>query len=383
MLRTPLHQYHLDHGAQMVEFAGWEMPIRYKWGAEFGGGGGILDEHHQVRKSGGFFDVSHMGRVRFHGRHARRLLERLCTRRISDMQAGQCRYSLVCNERGGVKDDVLVYRVDDDDFLVVVNASNREKLLKHFQEVKGDLVCSIDDRTMHTAMVAIQGPRVMEMIGRFSREIPTLKRYRFVEKNYLIMKLTVSRTGYTGEDGVEVILPAPMVGMALKMLLKDLGEGDAAIVKPAGLGCRDTLRMEASMPLYGHELGEDFDALGAGVDFALNLDKAGDARGEPFIGMEALQKTAAGGGPAKKLVGLTIEGPRAARQGMEVFAGSARVGTVTSGCVSPTLGRSIAMAYVDAGVTGAGTAMEIDTGKGTRMAGVVTPMPFYKAPKAG
>lgn len=382
MLRTPLHQYHLDHGAQMVEFAGWEMPIRYKWPAEFGTGGGIIDEHNQVRKSGGFFDVSHMGRVRFHGRHARRLLERVCTRRISDMQAGQCRYSLVCNERGGVRDDVLVYRIDDDDFLVVVNASNREKLNAHFKEAQGDLICTIDDRTTQTAMVAIQGPNVMEMIGRFSREIPTLKRYRFVEKNYLIMKLTVSRTGYTGEDGVEVILPAPMVGMALKMMFKDLGEGDAAIVKPAGLGCRDTLRMEAAMPLYGHELGEDFSALAAGIDFAINLDKADDARGEAFIGMEALKKTAAAGGPPQKLVGIALEGPRAARQGMEVHAGGKAVGTVTSGCVSPTLGKSIAMAYVDAGATAEGAAMEVDTGKGTRLVGSVVPMPFYKRPAA-
>jgi len=378
VLRTPLYQYHLDHGAQMVEFAGWEMPIRYKWPAQFGSGGGILDEHNQVRRSGGFFDVSHMGRVRFHGRHARRLLERLCTRRISDMQAGQCRYSLVCNAQGGVRDDVLVYRVDDDDFLVVVNASNREKLLTHFQEIKGDLVCTIEDRTMQTAMVALQGPKIMDLIGRFSREIPTLKRYRFVEKNYLVMKLTVSRTGYTGEDGVEVILPAPMISMALKMLLKDLGEGDAAIVKPAGLGCRDTLRMEAAMPLYGHELGEEFNALSAGVDFAINLDKGGDARGEPFVGMEALQKTAAAGGPAQKLVGLSLEGPRAARQGMEVLIGGKKAGTVTSGCVSPTLGTSIAMAYLAAGSTANGTKVEVDTGKGSRIPGKIVPMPFYK-----
>jgi len=178
-----------------------------------------------------------------------------------------------------------------------------------------------------------------------------------------------------------VILPAPMVGMALKMLLKDLGEGDAALVKPAGLGCRDTLRMEAAMPLYGHELGEDFNALSAGIDFAINLDKGADPRGEAFIGMEALQKTAATGGPPQKLVGLSLEGPRAARQGMAVMSGGKTVGTVTSGCVSPTLGKSIAMAYVDAASTAVGTAMEVDTGKGTRIAGQVVPMPFYKAPK--
>ena len=150
----------------MVDFAGWEMPIAYK-----GPGGGILKEHESTRKSGGLFDVSHMGRVKMTGRHARRLLERLCTRRISDMQPGQCRYSLACNEKGGVHDDIIVYRIDDDDFLIVVNASNREKMLKHFEAVRAsnDFVCKIDDQTQSTAMVALQGPKVMTLCLRSPR----------------------------------------------------------------------------------------------------------------------------------------------------------------------------------------------------------------------
>jgi aminomethyltransferase len=381
VLRTPLHPYHLEQGAQMVEFAGWEMPIRYAWRAEIGGGGGIIEEHRQVRASGGFFDVSHMGRVRFKGRHARRVVERLCTRRISDMDLGQCRYSLVCNERGGVRDDVLVYRVDDDDFLMVVNASNREKLLPHFEAVRGDLVCDVVDRTEKTAMVAIQGPRVFEIVSKFSREIPSLKRYRFVEKNFLVMKLLVSRTGYTGEDGVEVILPANMTSMAMKMLMKDIGTGDEAIVKPAGLGCRDTLRMEAGMALYGHELSEEISALSTGLGFAMNLDKDEDERGEPYVGAEALKKLRDAGGPPDTLVGLFVDGKRSARQHMKVTAGGAEVGEVTSGCMSPTLERCIAMAYVKREHAEPGTRLGIDTGKGTTLEAEVTKIPFYKAPK--
>lgn len=323
-----------------------------------------------------------MGRVKIAGRHSRRFLERLCTRRVSDMTPGQCRYSLVCNERGGVRDDVLVYKFDDDDWILVVNASNREKLLGHFEQIKGDLVVKIDDQTTKTAMVAIQGPKVMELIGKFSREVPTLKRYRFAEKNLLIVKLLISRTGYTGEDGVEVILPAGMVGMAIGLVLKDVDFAQAdAIVRPAGLGARDTLRLEAGMPLYGHELGEEVDALACGLDFAMNLDKDQDERGEKFIGCEALKAIKSQGGPKKKLVGLAIDGKRTARQHMSVTKGGKVIGEVTSGCLSPTLGTSIAMAYVERESAELGTVLTIDTGKGATLEAKVCAMPFYKAPK--
>lgn len=375
MRKTPLHQFHLDYGGKMVEFAGWEMPMMYT---------GIHDEHVQVRNSGGVFDVSHMGRVKVQGRHARKILERLCSRRITDMQAGQCRYSLVCNERGGVRDDVLVYRLDDDDFIVVVNASNREKLLGHFEAVRaaGDLKVKIEDQTESTAMIAVQGPRVMEMVSQFSKEIPTLKRYRFVVKNLLVMKVVVSRTGYTGEDGVEAFLPASMVNMAIKLMLKDVDMTQAeALIKPAGLGARDTLRLEAGMPLYGHELGEDICALSCGVDFAISLDKHTHERGERFIGQDALEKVIAEGGPKEKLVGIALDGKRTAREGNEVYADGTRIGRVTSGCLSPTLGHAIAMALVDAGHAEVATVVELDTGR-ARLAGKVVPLPFYKAPKA-
>lgn len=374
MLHTPLHQFHLDHGAKMVDFAGWDMPLFYT---------GVQEEHQQVRTSGGFFDVSHMGRVGVTGRHARRLLERLCTRRISDMEPGQCRYSLVCNKSGGVRDDVIVYRMDEDDFLVVVNASNREKLLGHFEEVRAGagLVAAIDDRTLRTAMVALQGPKVMPLVARVSTEIPSLKRYRFAVKDLLVMKIIVSRTGYTGEDGVEAILPAGAVPMAMSLLLRDVKMGSPdAPVKPAGLGARDTLRTEAGMPLYGHELGEEINALSCGVDFAIALDKDQAERGEAFIGMEALKRTVAEGGPRRRLVGLGIEGKRSARPGMPIKLAGREVGVITSGCPSPTLGRCIAMGFLDADRAEPGAPVQVDTGRGV-LEGRVEKLPFYKAPK--
>ena len=374
MLKTPLNRFHNDHGGQMVDFAGWDMPIRYA---------GIVEEHNQVRTSGGLFDVSHMGRVDITGRHARRLLERLVSRRIHDMKQGQCRYGLVCNERGGVKDDVIVMRRDDDDFLVVVNASNRLKLLEHFDKVKaeGEFNAKINDRTEKTAMVAVQGPKVMDFIGRVSSEVPTLKRYRFTTKNLLVMKIIVSRTGYTGEDGVEVILPAGSVEMAMKLLFKDIDlSAPDAVIKPAGLGARDTLRLEAGMPLYGNELGEETSALAAGVDFAIHLDKGDEDGVDPFIGADALKAERDAGGPARVLAGLKIEGKRTPRAHMAVKHGDSVIGEVTSGCSSPTLGYPIAMAYVDRAHAEVGTTFQIDTGRATLDAEVV-PMPFYKAPK--
>ncbi len=381
MLKTPLYDFHVKHGGSMVPFAGWEMPLFYKLP-----GLGISGEHIQCRTSGGIFDVSHMGRLKVNGRQAGKFLERVCTRRIRDMKQGQCRYSLCCNVNGGIHDDIIVYRTDEDDFLVVVNASNREKILAHWGAVKAaeNFIVSIEDLTMKTAMVAVQGPKVIEFISKVSREIPSLKRYTFTVKNLLIAKLTVSRTGYTGEDGVEVILPAGMVGMALTMLMKDIDPAkEGALVRPCGLGARDTLRLEAAMPLYGHELGEETNALGTSLDFAVSLDKDADPNGIAFIGQDALKKTRDNGGPAQKLVGIICEGKRSPRQGMKVHIDGKEAGTVTSGAPAPTVGSPIAMAYVPSAMTAEGTTVGIDTGKGDgeKIPGRIVKMPFYKAPK--
>ena len=372
--KTPLYQWHVDHGGKMVDFAGWSLPMSYS---------GITDEHNQVRSSGGVFDVSHMGRLKLKGRHARRLLERACSRRISDMDNGQCRYTLVLNENGGIRDDVLVYRFDADEFMMVVNASNREKIVSHLNDLKaaGEFNVKIDDQTESTAMIAIQGPNVMELASKVSSEVPTLKRYRFVMKNLIVIKLIVSRTGYTGENGVEVILPAAATGMALKMLMKDIDMSAAeAFMKPAGLGARDTLRLEAGMPLYGHELTEETDALSTGLGFAISMDKDQDENGESFVGLEALRKIEAEGGPKRKLVGLEIDSPRTARQGMPITKDGSEIGVVTSGCKSPTLSKSIAMAYVDAASAEVGNSFVVKSGN-NELAATIVPLPFYKAPK--
>jgi aminomethyltransferase len=370
LLRTPFHQYHLDRGGKMVPFAGWEMPIRY---------GSIIDEHHQVRRSGGLFDVSHMGRLRFTGRDARAFLDHICTRQVWGMKDGQVRYSLVCNEQGGCRDDVLVYRLGDAEYVMVCNASNRAKLLDHFERVRGPMVFKLKDETESTAMVAIQGPKVMGLIGGFSSSIPELKRYTFVEKNLLIAKVMISRTGYTGEDGVEVILPASLANKAVDMLLKNVNAED---IKPCGLGARDSLRLEAGMPLYGHEIEEHLDPVSAGLHFAIKLDKAENAENSPkevgrFIGQDALQRIAREG-PRRKLVGLALEGKRAARQGMKVMHGANDVGFVTSGCWSPTLEKSIAMAYVDANLAAPGTSVSVDPEK-LNVPASVCAIPFYKS----
>ena len=370
LLRTPLHQYHIDHGAKMVEFAGWEMPILYR---------SIIEEHNQVRSGGGLFDVSHMGRVRFTGRDACRFLDHICTRQIVDMQAGHCRYSLVCNEQGGCRDDVLVYRLGESEFIMVCNASNRLKLLEHFEQAKGatGMVFKLVDETMQSAMIALQGPKVIELISRFSREIPALKRYRFVEKNLIFASVLISRTGYTGEDGVEVILPARFVGQALKLMLGSLGD-DAELIRPAGLGARDSLRLEAGMPLYGHEITEEFDPLSAGLGFAVKLDKGVDhLQAGRFIGQDALQRISREG-IQRQLVGFSLDGKRSARQGMHIIHDGVQSGIITSGCLSPTLGRPIAMGYIDAASATPGTRVQIDLTKAMVDAEVVK-LPFYKA----
>ncbi len=362
--KTPFHAFHLDHNAMMVDFIGWDMPMHY---------GSIIEEHQQVRHSGGLFDVSHMGRLRFKGRDACKFLDRVCTRQIHGMKDGQIRYSLICNERGGCKDDVLVYGVGNAEYLMVCNGANRTKLLEHFSQVKGDLVFKLKDETESTAMIALQGPKVMELFRSFSTEIPELKRYRFTTKNVLIAKILVSRTGYTGEDGVEVIIPASFAKKAIDLMVRHAEE--TGVVLPTGLGARDSLRLEAGMPLYGHEITEEIDPISAGLSFAVKLEKGyGDNEAQQFIGQEALIKIANEGAP-KKLIGLKLEGKRTPRQQMAVLGGDKEVGTITSGCLSPTFGYPIAMALVSADCDN--DVVQINFGKKTIDAEVVS-LPFYK-----
>lgn len=360
--RTPFYDFHVKSGARMVDFAGWEMPIVYR---------SIVDEHEQTRKSGSIFDVSHMGRVHFTGKDAQAFLNKVCTRNFTDQKVGQSRYSLVCNESGGVLDDVIVSR-DSKHWLMVCNASNREKLLKYFHDVRHDTGLDFDmaDQTESTGMVAIQGPKVLDRLAEHLPVDPrTLKRYHFETGSVMgLIKLTIFRSGYTGEDGVEIILSAKIAPMAIK-LLSGKEDREGATLRPAGLGARDTLRLEAGMPLYGHELTEQFDPISAGLKWAVDLSK-------DFVGVQRLREIEQAG-PKRKLVGLELEGKRIARQGTPVVKDGAVVGEVTSGTLSPTLGKSIALAYVDAAHSAEGTEVGADL-KGTVNPAKVVKSPFYK-----
>jgi aminomethyltransferase len=358
--RTPFYDFHLSAGAKMVDFAGWEMPILYR---------GIVDEHQQTRNSGSLFDVSHMGRLSFTGKDAVLFLNRVLTRNVSDQRVGQSRYSLVCNESGGVLDDIIISR-DAKNWILVCNASNREKIVNHFNEQRqaSGLDFEMTDNTESTGMVAIQGPKVIERMAEILPvELRQMKRYTFETSSFMLIKFTVFRSGYTGEDGVELIIPAKMASMAIKLVGKADHEG--ATIRPAGLGARDTLRLEAGMPLYGHELTQTLDPLSAGLNFAVDLTK-------DFIGAGPLRDIAATG-PRRKLVGLELEGKRIARQGTPVLGDGKVIGEVTSGTLSPTLGKSIAMAYIDANFTGEGTQVSADL-KGILNPAKIVKLPFYK-----
>ncbi len=360
LYRTPFYDFHASVGAKMVDYAGWEMPLLYR---------SVTDEHQQTRRSGSLFDVSHMGRFSFSGKDAAIFLDRVLTRNVSQQRVGQCRYSLVCNEDGGVMDDVIISK-EVKNWILVCNASNREKLIEHFHTQRKSLALDLDiaDNTQSTAMVAIQGPKVIDRMGELLPvELKSMKRYTFESSSFMLIKFTVFRSGYTGEDGIELILPAKMAGMAMKMVASKDHEG--ATIRPAGLAARDTLRLEAGMPLYGHELSETIDPISAGLGWAVDLNK-------DFLGAAPLRAIAASG-PPRKLIGLEVEGKRIARQGATILHDGKIVGEVTSGTLSPTLGKSIAMAYVDAQFSAENTSLAVNLSAGPNPTKVVK-LPFYQ-----
>jgi aminomethyltransferase len=358
MLKTPLHEWHVARGARMVDFAGWEMPIQYT---------SITGEHHAVRRAAGLFDIAHMGRIRFTGPDACRCLDHLLTNNVAALKPGQVRYSLVCNEAGGILDDVLVYRCDSY-YLLVVNASNREKIVGWIDRHKSGFDILVEDMTFDWSMVALQGPRALEILAPITEtDLAGMKYYTAVETIVNGETSIVSRTGYTGEDGFEIMLPAAEEPPLCDRLMAD-GAGVGLV--PCGLGCRDTLRLEAAMPLYGHEMDESMDPLTAGLGFGVKLDAA------DFIGKEALVKIKAN--PAdRQRVGLKLAGRRIAREGSGIFSGATEVGRVTSGTFSPTLEASIAMGYVPKVLAAEGTALEVDI-RGKREGAKVVALPFYR-----
>ncbi|MEM9296040.1 MAG: glycine cleavage system aminomethyltransferase GcvT [Planctomycetota bacterium] len=369
---SPLHARHELAGGRFVEFAGWRMPLHF---------GSILEEHRACRGSAAWFDVSHMGRLYLSGPTARRVVEALVTRRVSDMAPGRVRYALVCQDDGGVIDDVLVYRREEG-WLLVVNASNRAAVVAQIGAVAGRLgvEAEMDDRTEATAMAAVQGPAVMGWLGRFSADAARLKRYGFLEIDLLGRSVLVSRTGYTGEDGVEAIFDAGAAPGMFATFEEALTDGDEGVaLPPAGLGARDTLRIEAGLPLYGHELSRRVNPLEAGLGFAVTLDKGSESSGPKvprFAGQDALERVAEAG-VGRRLMGVEFAGRRTPRQGAGLFVGGERVGEVTSGCLSPTLGKPIAIAWCAAGAAEAGTEAEAEAGSG-RVSGVMRALPFYR-----
>jgi aminomethyltransferase len=355
-LRTSLYDWHVAHGATLVEFGGWDMPVRY---------GSITEEHNAVRTGCGLFDVSHMGRLSFGGAAAGDLIQYVFSNNAATMTDMQVRYGLLCNERGGIRDDVLVYRWPYG-WAMVVNASNRDKIVAWLDQHRAGRDVTLTDQTLTTCMIAVQGPRAVELCqGLFEIDAGTLRYYHAAPTRYRGQACVVSRTGYTGEDGLEIMTGA---GLAAQ-LADDLAARGA---RPCGLGARDTLRLEAAMPLYGHELDEAIDPLQAGLGWAVKFDK-GD-----FIGREALlARREDRDRPVR--VGLELEGRRAAREGATVLRAGQAMGKVTSGTITPTLNRPIAMAYVLPAHAAAGTALDVEVGKAQAAARVV-PLPFYRRP---
>ncbi|MEZ6139767.1 MAG: glycine cleavage system aminomethyltransferase GcvT [Zavarzinella sp.] len=356
-LLTPLFDWHNAQKARMVPFGGWSMPVQYS---------SIIEEHQIVRQQAGLFDISHMGRIEFSGPDQITFLELVYTNAVSNLKVGQIRYGLVCNDVGGILDDVLVYRWAENQFSMVVNASNRTKILEHFHQIQQlhQLQVTWDDQTFNTAMIAIQGPKaIANSTGLFGIDAASLKYYYGAVGDYRGQHCLVSRTGYTGEDGLEVIVS--------KELATNLADDFVARgIKPCGLGARDTLRLEAAMPLYGHELNEETDPIQAGLGWAVKLQKA------DFIGKTAIQERATNHN-IRKRVGLVLEGKRAAREGCIVLQNNHPAGIVTSGSYAPTLQQSIAMAYVDPQCSAVNTELVVDI-RGTHVNARIVELPFYQ-----
>jgi aminomethyltransferase len=326
LLRTPLYERHVALGARMVPFAGWEMPVQYE---------GVIPEHRAVRADCGVFDVSHMGRFEFEGPRVPAALQRLLSNDIDKVEDGGAQYTLLTNESGGIIDDLIVYRVEGGRFFLIVNASNREADFEWI-ESRGGAGTDLRDKTEEFALLAVQGPRALERLG-----LDDAAPFTFEMGEVAGIEVMVNRTGYTGEQGVELMVMADDA-VALWDAVVERG------ATPCGLGARDTLRLEVCYPLHGNDIGPDTDAISAGLGWVCALDTE-------FTGVEELRRIKEDG-PARKLVAFVMKDPGIPRQGMAIEEG----GEVTSGSHSPMLDRGIGMGYVDAGHTEPGTTLTID-----------------------
>lgn len=365
--KTPLHDWHAANGGRIVDFSGWAMPVQYT---------SIVEEHQATREAVGLFDISHMGRILFDGPDVAPFLDGLMTRSVADMKPQQIRYSLMCNASGGVLDDVLVYRpvLKDDQpagFGLVVNAGNREKILAWLQANVGDYSVEINDKTAQYSMIALQGPKAIELLDPFTTgELTSMRYYTGQLMSVAGVECFVSRTGYTGEDGCEIICDADKIVDIWEQLFAAAEKVDGRAV---GLAARDTLRLEAGMPLYGHELLESINPVEAQLDFAINL------RDREFVGKEAILKFQKDSHQRVR-VGLQLEGRRVPREDCPLLHSKEQVGTVTSGTFSPSFGHPIAMGYVKPTTAALGTTLDVDI-RGKLHAATIVPLPFYQRGK--
>ena len=362
--KTPLYDVHTSLGARMVSFAGFEMPVSYK---------GIIEEHAAVRERVGIFDVSHMGEFIVSGPGTLEYLDRVVTNNCSKLQADGVLYTAMCRENGTVVDDLLVMRLADDRALVVVNAANIDKDYQHMASLLPADGVVLDNRSDYYALLAVQGPRSRELLGSCATWEPVKERlealayYRHFRFGDGRDEVIVSRTGYTGELGYEIFIPA---ARARAVWDEVMSKGAEFGLSPVGLAARDTLRFEASFCLYGNELDDETTPLEAGLKWVVKFKKPGG-----FVGKEALLSEDASG-PKKTLVGLELEGKNIARHGYPVMSGNEVVGKVTSGTFSPTLAKSLCMAYVDSDRLGDEKAYTVQIRK-KQVGARVTPLPFY------
>lgn len=356
--KTPLYDVHVAEGGKIVPFAGYLLPVQY--------GSGVIKEHMAVRQQAGLFDVSHMGEVLFTGPTALDTLNHLLTNDYSNMAVNKVRYGVMCNADGGTIDDLVVYKFGEEAYLVVVNAANREKDYAHMAQnlLPGTKAEDISDSV---AQLALQGPKAPAILKKLLPEDQIPKGYYTALPNVEIqgMKCMISRTGYTGELGYE-IYTANEDAPKLWKLLRETGEEFGLI--PCGLGARDTLRLEAAMPLYGHEMDETISPLEAGLDFGVKLNK------DEFIGKDAL---VAAGAPKRVRVGLEVTGRGIIREHQDVYLGQEKIGLTTSGTHCPFLGKALAMALIDPAHAAEGTQLEVEV-RGRRVPAVIVPLPFYK-----
>lgn len=358
MKTTPLFAEHEKLGASFTDFGGWNMPVRY---------GSDLAEHHAVRNSAGIFDISHMSEFWVSGPDAAAFLDSALVNPPSEIAVGRAKYNLICNESGGALDDLIVYRIGETDFLIIANAANREVVSKALTERKSG-ECRVEDQSDNWALIAVQGPKATEILQRICEiDLGPLKYYSIASGKVSGIESYLCRTGYTGEDGFEVLVAADQASKIWNAILAAGGEE----IVPCGLAARDTLRLEAGMPLYGHELGKHLTPYNAGLGKSVKL-------GRTFVGSAALQ-SASESAPNPKLFGLVGEGKRAARADYQVFLpGSEKpIGAITSGALSPTLGYPIAMAYLDPAGLEPGSEVEVDI-RGSKTAFKISALPFYK-----